>query len=442
VRNATLLLLWCLMLALASTAAAQSDDDAEDATEGEAADEEADRQPAEESVDTSSEEASEPAGELSAPSSEAEEAEVSAEEAEEVEESEEAAEEEEAPAAPAQLPFRSTFFDWFHYATFNTFVRDGQLAYNPYYAQGFSLAPRWYIQDTTFLWANVQLSLEITDFDGGGVYNREPQLSDTLVEIRQVIPWEGFVFLGALRVGLPTSKASQAAQRFFQAGVGVTAVRPIPEAYLTIAGSFSYRHWFAGSNVVQTGEPIPQFCPGADYVRPVPGAEPEPGGVLCDQAGGVSTIRDTLNAGLTLTFAYESLSITAQYISINAYGHDLADAFIEVETRPEPLQIADGSPSHWRNFSYFTLAVSYQIVPWLAVTAGVQNHVLFAPIFSQDGSVRNPIFTPDTTAYLDFTVQLDSLYTEFAGSEEELSPEEQQRRRQGLSARPRAEGVF
>jgi hypothetical protein len=423
VRNATLLCLWLLSLAIASAAAAQTDDaEGDEAAEPDAASE------GEASPADDSETLAEPA---------LEEGDLEEEEAAQSGEAEE--EEAEAPAAaPEQLPWRNSFFDWNHSVTFNSFLRDAQLAYNPYYYQTFTLTPRWYVGPTSFFWASQSLGVELTDSDGDA-FLRDPQLFDTFVDFRHLIPWEGFMFQLAARLALPVSKASQAAQRYLSTGLGVTVIRPIPEAFLTLAGSFTYRRWWAGSNVVQSGQPLPAFCPGPQAAGS--GAPEEGGGITCDQAGGVSVGRDLLISGVTLTFAYESISLTGVFLFVNQYSYDLAPGEITVATREEPLVLEDTSRTHWRNFTYFTLALAWQALPWLSVTVGFQNAGAFAPAYNTDGSVRS-IFNPDSQVYLSTTFQLDSIYTELVGSEDDgLTPEERQRRRQGLARRTSEEGA-
>jgi hypothetical protein len=89
----------------------------------------------------------------------------------------------------------------------------------------------------------------------------------------------------------------------------------------------------------------------------------------------------------------------------------------------------------WRWFTYYTLAVAYDVQPWLNLQLGVANAAFLAPFFNDDGSVRSP-FNPDTQVYLSTTITLDGLYeTLTAGAEEDgLTPEERQRRRQGLAS--------
>jgi hypothetical protein len=105
------------------------------------------------------------------------------------------------------------------------------------------------VDPSTFFFFSLGAFYEFTDADGSA-YNHEFQIGDFLVELRRTIPWEGFVFIPAARLSFPSSKLSQAAQRYANAGLGVTVVRPIPEALgMTIAAVARYQHWFAGSNV-------------------------------------------------------------------------------------------------------------------------------------------------------------------------------------------------
>lgn len=380
---------------------------------------------------------------LSAPT--ADEAAADPTEAEEAAaEGESAEEEEDAAPAAEPLPWRNTFFSWTNQVSFNSFLRDAQLSYDPNYSQLFTLSPRWYVAPTTFFWASTTLSVELTDGEGT-VYNREPQIADTVVELRHMIPWEGFVFIGQARVGLPTSKISIAAQRYLQLGLGLTAVAPIPDIGLTLAGVFSYRRWLAGSNVVQVGEPQPDNClpPPAATVGDGTSA-PELNSATCDQLGTVSAASDVLLYGLALTWVpFAAFNVSLSAFMFTTHGFELAPAYINVDTREDPLRIDDGSPSHWNNFTYISLSVGYQFLPWLNVALGIQNSGIIAPAYNPDGSIRNPIFTPDTQVFLSATFQVDEVWNQIAGSgEDDLTPEERQRRRQGLASGPRTGGSF
>ncbi|HJL16825.1 MAG TPA: hypothetical protein RMH99_14270 [Sandaracinaceae bacterium LLY-WYZ-13_1] len=363
---------------------------------------------------------------------------------------EEAAEDEEAPApsGPEPVPWRNTFFNWTNQATFNSFLRDAQLSYNPVYVQSFSLSPRWYVLPDSFFWANIGMQLEITDTEGNAL-NRDPQLTDAVVEFRHLMPWEGFVFIGQMRLGFPTSKVSQASQRYLQTGLGMTIVRPFTDIGLTVAGLLAYRRWWAGSNVIQVGEPQPDRC-AAPFPTTVDtgAAAPEINTATCDQLGTPSAGRDIFLGGISATWVpFAGFNINLSAFLFTIHGFELAD-YVDTEgdviTRPEddPLVIADGSPSHWRNFTFISVSVGYQFLPWLNVSVGIQNSGLVAPAYNPDGSIRNPLFTPDTQVFLTGTFQLDEIYTQLSGGGEELTPEERQRRRQGLASGPSVGGAF
>lgn len=437
----------------AETADEGAEETTDDAAEADAA-EAPDAEPAE-AVETEPAETTDPnlefeAGASAEPSEEAssqlaapevdESAEEGAEEA--TEEAAEEAEEAEEDSGPAPLPWRSSFFTWTNQATFNSFVRDGQLSYDPTYQQSFSLSPRWYVAPMTFFWANVSLNLEITDTNFNAL-NRDPQITDPVVEIRHMIPWEGFIFIAQGRLGLPVSKASQAAQRYLQTGLGTTIVRVVPEINLTIAGLFAYRRWWAGSNVTLVDTPQPDTC-GGSLQAPAGGGAPEAPTVFCGQLGDATAARDIILAGVSLTMTpFGGFSINASAFLFNTYNFELAPAEIDVDTSPEPIVFPDQSRTHWRNFTYFAVSVAYQFLPWLNVSLGVQNSGFLASAYNPDGSIRNPLITPDTQVFLGATIGLDTLYTDvFVGAEDNLTPEERQRRQQGLASGPSTGGSF
>ena len=363
--------------------------------------------------------------------------------------SEEAAEEAEAESSPPEpLPWRNSFFTWTNQANFNSFLRDAQLSYNPVYQQQFTLSPRWYLGPMTQLRASVSLNVEITDTDLNAL-NRDPQLLDPVLTLLHMVPWEGFILMPQVRLAFPVSKASQASERYFQAGAGLTVVRIIPElANLTLAGVFSYRRWFAGSNVIRTGDPQPDRC-GGPTPAVVGGADaaPQVTTAFCDQVGGASAASDVILAGISATMTpVGSFSINLSAFLFTLHGFGLAPWVSDpgqVITREEPLVLEDGSPSHWRNFTFVSVSVAYQFTPWLNMSLGIQNSGLAAPAYNPDGSLRNPLFTPDTQVFLSATFGVDTIYNELFGeTEDDLTPEERQRRQQGLASGPSVGGAF
>lgn len=346
-----------------------------------------------------------------------------------------------AEASQAQrepFPWRNSFFAWTHGVTPNSFVRGAQLSYNPMYYWWFSFTPRWYLDPQTFLFLSQGLYLELTDNDGDTAYNRDPQLTDTVIELRRTQPWEGFVFIPAARLTLPASKLSQAAERYFALGAGLTTVRVIPEAWaLTIALIGRYQYWFAGANTPRTmgsfeAEGAP---PALGPVVAQRGADGYADAPMLDQASGLSSIRHLVVLGLSLNVTpLAGLNVSLSGFYVAQEGHSLAPACVAVETsRDGGICFPDESATHWREGTAISLSVAYDVASWLNLALAYSNATVIAPLYNPDGSLRSP-FNPDANFTLTATVQIDALYEAVAGGEDDgLTPEQRQRRRQGLA---------
>lgn len=266
--------------------------------------------------------------------------------------------------------------------------------------------------------------IELTDADDT-TYNREPVLSDTLLDLRQTLSWEGFVFQLSGRLGFPLSKGSQAAGRILQTGLGLTIARPFPElAGLTFALTGGYRRWWATRNVANAAESYPGQC-----LQPSPGETP-----VCTQASGTTTARDTLLGGLTVNVSpFSGFTVSLSGFLMGTYNFEVGDA--DVAVNGGNVHLSDDSPSHWRAFTYFSLAVAYDVAPWLNLQLGIQNSGGVAPLLDTTGNATSP-FNPDTQVFLSTTIGIDAFVNEVFGDEEDdgLTPEERQRRRQGLAS--------
>ncbi len=340
----------------------------------------------------------------------------------------------EAQAAAEPLAWRNSFFSYSVSATFNSLCRDCQLSYNPNVYQFFSFTPRWYVDASTFFFLSLGAFYEFTD-DDFSAYNHEFQIGDLLVELRRTVSWEGFIFIPAARLTFPTSKLSQAAQRFANVGIGVTAVRPIPEAAgMTIAAVFRYQHWFAGSNV-----PMARI----DCLAPLPGGAGVTAGgsstgpdadtsYLCNGVG--RTESDRIVAGVSINVTpVEHFTLTLSLFWV--WAHTFGGAAADIPTSGGTVNLPEIGGA-WRNFTSYSVSAAYDLTDWLNLSLSVSNSTVLAPVWNDDGSVRSP-FNPDTQFSLGLTFTLDGIYnTITAGGEDDgLTPEERQRRRQGLAQR-------
>jgi hypothetical protein len=390
---------------------------------------------------------------LSAPAPEPAEAEAPVAEATEeavAETAEEAAEEpaaEEAPPAaapPAPLPWRNSFLSLTPGATANTFCPGCQLSYNPTVTTGLAISPRWYFTPRTFLLMNFGLNIEWTDTDFNAL-NREVLIGDPNFELRHTLIWEGFVFQLRGRVAIPASRASLAARRILQLGAGANIIRPIPEIGLTVVGVVQYRHWLASSNVpLANGGGNEQACTviGGTF-DPVTFTENLP----CDQFGGPTSTRGTFVYGAAAIWApLPGFNVTGSAFWLTNQGFGLQETNIasEIDTASpdEEILLADDQ-THIRNLVAYSISLGYEVLPWMQLSVGISNAAGLGFFFNPGGGVRSP-FSPDTQLFVNAQFQLDAIYEQVAGSGEDdgLTPEERQRRRQGLASGPSQGATF
>lgn len=345
---------------------------------------------------------------------------------------------EEVQAASEPLAWRNSFLSLTGGSTFNSFVRDGQLTYNPYVYAGVTLTPRWYITPAMFLVANLSAFYEFTDSDFD-TYNHEIALTDTTLDLRYTAAVDRFVFIPSARLTFPTSKASQGAQRYFNTGLGLTAVIQIPEFLSSnVAVGFAYRRWWAGTNVVLT-TPYPAASAPRAGVSSFADGEI---GTFTDSTGGAASAADRLllSIGVNVTpVSGLTLSLSTAWVWDRAFDNASAELGCGVVlTNPcgTSTPVEESATNYrWRVFAAYTFQAAYDFLPWLNIGLGVSNAASLALFWDNTGNVRSP-FGPDTQVFLSATVTLDGLYEAVtAGGEDDgLTPEERQRRRQGLAS--------
>jgi len=322
------------------------------------------------------------------------------------------ASERQAEAVP--LAWRNSFFTWTQGVTLASFDRGANLSYNPTYYHFFFLNPRWYLDAQTFLVLGAGAFVEATQDD---TWANEFLLTDLSVEIRRLVRWEGFIFLPSARLGVPTSKASQGFQRIANTGGGLTVVRPIPEAAgMTIAAAASYRRWWASSNVSNSPDGV---CASVGE---------------CSLAGE----SDRIAAGFSINVTpLEHLTLTASAFWFWINSFPVADG--SAATHGGGMSaVPNLYANRWDNFTSYSLSVAYDPVEWLNVSIGWSNSTFIAPLYTPSGNVRNPFQDPDQQVTLNLQMTLDAFYNELTHptgeADDGLTPEERQRRRQGLGS--------
>ena len=310
------------------------------------------------------------------------------------------------------LPFRGSSFDFSQSITGNSFFKDTQLSFNPTYSWGFGLDLYWHFNKIFQVGLNQELEVELTDSDSTTL-QREPLLSDTAVTFaarilrQKVNPEFNWTLNGSGTLRAPTSLASQAATMVLGTGLSLTGSASLPKVMsgLGFNASLGYLHRWLTSNVTQVEADYP--CNAGAASR-----------TFCSQTGGATVTRNSLTLGLGADLALnDKWGVSLAYSHVFRRGADLAD-FTYVSSDGARVVLADGTDRHWRNRNTIDISVSYNVLPWLGLGAGVSN------VFNErgpDSELRAPFQPADTTFGLNVTLKLDELYlmTHDTGSDAE-----------------------
>lgn len=293
-----------------------------------------------------------------------------------------------ADADEEKLAWRGTSLSWDHSITKNTLVKDWQPQYNPTYVQTLNAGFRWYFTDSLSFRLRQGMAVELTDSDGD-TEKQQLLFNDTRLDVveSKLYEWEEVVLSVGIGVRLPLSLTSQAEERIAGVGptVGVGRKFDVLDG-LSVDVSGGYRHNFGLSNVKHTESPYP--CKTLSE---------------CDQASGVTNTRDSFSVGLDGSLGFlDDFSFGIGGASAWSLGYDLADSALVGE---------DQSTTHWRNSVDFHASLGYGPWKWLGIDLGmatITSHQDLFPARGADG--RNPIWNPDTTLSLTFTLGIDELY--------------------------------
>ena len=289
-------------------------------------------------------------------------------------------------------------FTWNQAFSAYTLAPNAQLTYNPTYAWNFAIAPSY-----TFAEQNITLSLaasmsvELTDSNSTAT-RREIWINDTSVSATYtgVPELGGFSFTPTASLVVPTSRSSLAATRLAGTGLSLSSARSFGPVSLSLSGSYS--HWFAQQNV-----PTTESDYGCHIIDPSGNVSP-----ICNQIPGYSTTRDTATASVAVSYApTDSLSLSTSFAMVWAFGHPLADACFETISSDEPVCLGDGSATHLRGLTSFSLGAGYTLTDYLSATLAMTTT---SPHLDTDGSYEMPLFNERTQVSLSATLDIDALY--------------------------------
>jgi len=117
--------------------------------------------------------------------------------------------------------FKGSSFVYSNTMSLTSLDQGSEMTYNPYYGMQFTVAPRYWFLDRSFVSARVTFDKELTEPDDT-TYKGETRIGDLNLGLGSILHTWGFglTTFGALSVQLPTSLASQA--RTMKAGTRAT----------------------------------------------------------------------------------------------------------------------------------------------------------------------------------------------------------------------------
>lgn len=304
------------------------------------------------------------------------------------------------------LPFRGSSFSFTQSVAGNSFFRDTQLSFNPYYNMAFDLTLVWHFNRVFQVILDQAMQVELTDSDTTRLV-REPLFSDTtgtfdaLVAKQKVSAQFQWQVHTSATLSAPTSLASQAATLVLGTRLGATGTISLPKVLdgLGINLNVNYVHRFLRSNVVEVATPYP-CAAGSTSLE------------FCGALGSRTNARLGFTATLSSELALnDKWGISASYMHSWRRGADLAD-YTFISDDGARVALPDGSRQHWRNVSTIDIGVSYFVINWLGLGLNATN------IFQErgpDSELRPPLKLADTFIGLNATLRLDELYLTASG---------------------------
>lgn len=305
-------------------------------------------------------------------------------------------------AAPEKtpLPFHGSSLSYSHSASVFTLAPGAEPFYNPNWGHRLGLFPEWHFNDQFFARGRFFISQELTLSDSTA-HTREFELSDLWLDAGLTgwkEPVTGLKLGGSLRVGLPTSRVSQAQTRVATVGPGVSLTRTfdlLGGLSLSYGARFTYR--FHRSTTGLNAGPSVQGC-----------------GVASSEAcaeflsTGVRNAPFDITHGLDVSFSPISVvTVAASFSLVHVWLYPLS-------TLPKELQSAQGIAqvlgTDTRNASSFNLSVSWQAFKPVGFTLGAFT---YSSQLGPDGRFIFPLFNRNTSLYLEAAVDIEAAVSSF-----------------------------
>jgi hypothetical protein len=300
------------------------------------------------------------------------------------------------PAAQWQPPWRGSYLGYRNALSAISLDRGAEQTYNPYYAMGLIIAPRFWPGDVLQISADLTVMRELTAADTT-TEQGETLVGDLVIGLAApsfyTVPAIEIELSAGLDVIVPTSKGSQARTLY----VGLTPGVGLARRFDLLAGlAFSYgfgaTKYFHGATTAQREAPLIPDCYDSGS---------------CELYVGTGTrnvswrLRNSFGASLSFV---DWLSIGAGVAVLTDFLYPLGETDSQVSYEPQ-------EPTDRRH----TMAYSAEIVGWpmpaLAIALGAET---VNPQLRPDSTNEQPFFNRYTVLYLDLRLDFAGLSTQIA----------------------------
>jgi hypothetical protein len=276
--------------------------------------------------------------------------------------------------------------------------RGAQLSYNPYYAQSISFLPRYYPRDDLYLRARLDLEIELTTSDDTD-YAREWIVSDLYLDVDykpawMTIPVVDVMVNPSLRLMFPTSIVSRGRSMMLGLAPGVALRRSFKLLDGKFLKSVGLLYGFRATKYFHeytTAQVSSRVC-----------IQTRPDDPSCTQADGLRnrSWRFVNTVGVQLALM-DKLLLSGTVLFINDLLYELPEG---EHTFNDMTVHVDGTDMNHRASTWAIFDLSYDLLDWLWLSAGVSTYY---PQLAPDSTYRTPMFNRYTTFYFDVTLPVD-----------------------------------
>jgi hypothetical protein len=301
----------------------------------------------------------------------------------------------ERPAEQWRPPWRGSYLGYRNAVSAITFDRGAELTYNPYYAMGLVIAPRWWLADVLVLSADLALMREITDADDT-TERGETLVGDLTVGIAApdfyTVPAIELELSAGLDVIAPTSKGSQARTLY----VGLNPSIGLKRRFDLLAGlAFTYglgaTKYFHAATTAQREAPLIPDCAESGS---------------CELYVGTGT----RNTSWRIGNSFGASLAFVDWLSLSAGVAVLTDVLYPLDEHDE-VSYEPQEPTDLRHTMAYTVEILGWPMPSLGVALGAET---VNPQQRPDSSSEQPFFNRYTVLYLDLRLDFAGLETQIA----------------------------